>query len=149
MSYPDCVKTSCITTFINIRHFIQVPIDNLHCDTLADPNYLTTKLKSLNCPQKNLENICSLSSCNIFFPSYCTPEKAYDSERETLNYFHLNEEPHATFEGHASWAWLHEKKIVGAFLYTLDTTIRKFVIEVTDEDCWKIVNSKDYYTVTK
>jgi len=78
-------------------------------------------------------------------PSYCTPEKVYDSERETLYYFHLNEEPHATFEGHACWAWLHEKKIVGSFLYTFDTTIRKSIIQVTDEDCWKMANSKDCY----
>ena len=35
-----------------LHHDIQVPIDNLHCDTLADPNYLTTKLKSLNCPRR-------------------------------------------------------------------------------------------------
>lgn len=78
-------------------------------------------------------------------PSYCAPEKVYDSERETLYYFHVNEEPHATFKGHACWAWIHEKKIVGSFLYTFDTTTRKSIIQVTDEDCWKMATSKDCY----
>lgn len=81
---------------------------------------------------------------DIQSPAYCTPE-VKEPETEKGYTLYVAEKPHATWTGFACWGWTHEKKIEGSIWYTFDTTEQPTVDELSTQECWEMVKTRQCF----